>query len=245
MAQAGASRACSRQAVGSLTRTGVRSSMAAVERSSRVSEPRQARSRESLERVMQAGLDLLADEGWEGFTMAAACRRAGVSMAMMYRRFANRDAFLLALQDRWIAQLEDAQREFLGQHVDWKALDFKAALRLAIDGIVDSIAAEERLLRTWATHEALNDDGLARLARLARRNATWFVTGLMHHRSAITHRDPQQALEFCFRIVLDTSVRRANYGDEFATGTSVGDWRAFADRLEQVVTAFLTQQQRA
>ena len=188
---------------------------------------------------MRAGLELLGEEGWEGFTMAAACRRAGVSMGMLYRRFANRDAFLSAVQDRWIADLEEAQQAFVGRPVAWEELSFEEAVEVAVDGIVESIAADERLLRTWATHDALDDDGLARLAGVARRNAAWFVAGLMRHRSAIAHPRAERALELCFRLVLDMSVRRANYGDDFATGTSVGDWSVFAAELRSIVIAYL------
>ena len=67
--------------------------------------PQQERSRESLEKVMVAGLDVLENEGWEGFTMAVVARRAGVGKASIYRRFEDKEALLLALHARFGEEL--------------------------------------------------------------------------------------------------------------------------------------------
>ena len=52
--------------------------------------PLQRRSQESLERVLQAGFELLKEEGFEGFTLQTVSRRAGVSMGSIYCTIARR-----------------------------------------------------------------------------------------------------------------------------------------------------------
>ena len=47
-----------------------------------------------------AALELIAENGPRGFTLAEACRRAGVSVAAPYKHFADRDALLAALAER-------------------------------------------------------------------------------------------------------------------------------------------------
>lgn len=190
---------------------------------------------------MHAGLVVLAEDGWERFTMARACDLAGVSVGMLYRRFANRDAFVDALKDRWFAHLEAAQRVFLDTPVDWARMTFDEALSHAVGGLVGGIAAEERMLEVWALHAGLDPQSLARLSGIARRTSAWFVDGLMHHRGAIAHDPAEPAAELCVRMVTDMAVRRANYGDDFATGTTVGDWNAFTGVLTDVARAYLTQ----
>ncbi|MCX5281043.1 TetR/AcrR family transcriptional regulator [Streptomyces sp. NBC_00198] len=50
--------------------------------------------REALE---EAALTLVAERGPHGFTLAEACRRAGVSVSAPYKHFADRDALLASL----------------------------------------------------------------------------------------------------------------------------------------------------
>ncbi|MFI7446740.1 TetR/AcrR family transcriptional regulator [Nonomuraea sp. NPDC049714] len=45
----------------------------------------------------EAALALVAERGPHGFTLAEACRRAGVSVAAPYKHFADRDALLVSL----------------------------------------------------------------------------------------------------------------------------------------------------
>lgn len=47
--------------------------------------------------LLRAGLELVAESGPRGFTMAEAARRAGVSVAAPYKHFADREALLVAL----------------------------------------------------------------------------------------------------------------------------------------------------
>src|SRR5271154_3740476 len=55
----------------------------------------------------QAALELVAERGPEGFTLAEASRRAGVSVAAPFRHFQNKNALLAALALRGY----EAQRE--------------------------------------------------------------------------------------------------------------------------------------
>src|SRR4051812_9689247 len=67
--------------------------------------PRQKRTRDSLDRLMAAGLEVLAEDGWDAFTIAAVAKRAGVGTASIYRRFEDKDAFKLALHRSFSDQL--------------------------------------------------------------------------------------------------------------------------------------------
>jgi AcrR family transcriptional regulator len=49
------------------------------------------------EALILAGIELIAEKGFAGLSVAEAARRTGVSAAAPYRHFANRDAFLLAI----------------------------------------------------------------------------------------------------------------------------------------------------
>ncbi|MEM7025562.1 MAG: TetR/AcrR family transcriptional regulator [Pseudomonadota bacterium] len=62
------------------------------------------------EALLDAAHKLLGEKGVEGFTLADACRLAGVSTAAPYRHFSDRDAVLDALVSRGFQNLEAAMR---------------------------------------------------------------------------------------------------------------------------------------
>ncbi len=55
------------------------------------------------ERLISAGLDLLATEGWQGTSVRAVCARAKLTPRYFYESFSDRDALLLTVFDE-IAQ---------------------------------------------------------------------------------------------------------------------------------------------
>jgi AcrR family transcriptional regulator len=55
----------------------------------------------------QAALELVAERGPQGFSLAEASRRAGVSVAAPFRHFANKDALLAALALRSYTEQHD------------------------------------------------------------------------------------------------------------------------------------------
>jgi AcrR family transcriptional regulator len=59
--------------------------------------PRGARARE---RVLQAALEVLADQGLQGFTMEAVAAHAGASKATVYRHWTSRGRLLVDAMDR-------------------------------------------------------------------------------------------------------------------------------------------------
>src|SRR3954447_4925785 len=74
-----------------------------------VRPPQQRRSRESLERVLTAGERVLADNGYEGFTIGEVSRRAKVSVGSVYGRFDNKEALIHAIHARMMERLTPPQ----------------------------------------------------------------------------------------------------------------------------------------
>lgn len=59
------------------------------------------------ETLIAAAHDLISEHGVDGFTMADACRRAGVSTAAPYRHFADRDELIDAVCSRGFDELSE------------------------------------------------------------------------------------------------------------------------------------------
>jgi AcrR family transcriptional regulator len=56
------------------------------------------------EKLVEAGLELLGREGWQGTTVRAVCAEAGLTERYFYESFAGREELLLAVFDRVAAE---------------------------------------------------------------------------------------------------------------------------------------------
>jgi len=59
--------------------------------------PQQARSQQTLSRILDAAEAILAEKGWEDASVAEIARRAGSSVGAFYTRFPDKDTLLAAL----------------------------------------------------------------------------------------------------------------------------------------------------
>ena len=69
--------------------------------------PGQARSKETVDVILEASARILESEGLRGFNTNSIAAKAGVSVGSLYQYFPNKDAILLALIERF----EDATQE--------------------------------------------------------------------------------------------------------------------------------------
>lgn len=109
-------------------------------------QPKQARSTELVEAILEAAVQVLAREGAQRFTTARVAERAGVSIGSLYQYFPNKAAILFRLQsDEWrqtsdllrgiledtrrppLARLRDAVHAFIRSECD------EAEMRVALD----------------------------------------------------------------------------------------------------------------
>ncbi len=90
--------------------------------------PQQARSRERVERILDAAAELVVTGGVEALSTRAIAERAAVPVASLYQYFADKDEILLALVERDIADMD--------QQV---AADVAALAPLTIPAVVESV----------------------------------------------------------------------------------------------------------
>ncbi|TWG95373.1 TetR family transcriptional regulator [Nocardioides sp. J9] len=69
--------------------------------------PTQARSRERVERILDAAAELVVADGVEGLTTRSIAERAGLPVASLYQYFSDKEAVLLALCERDMAEMDD------------------------------------------------------------------------------------------------------------------------------------------
>lgn len=63
-------------------------------------EPRQARSRATVDAIVQAGAHILGSQGWAGFNTNEVAAAAGVSIGSLYQYFPDKQALVEAIRQR-------------------------------------------------------------------------------------------------------------------------------------------------
>jgi len=69
--------------------------------------PAQARSRERVERILDAAARLVVSNGVDGLTTRSIAETAGLPVASLYQYFADKEAVLLAVCERDMAEMDD------------------------------------------------------------------------------------------------------------------------------------------
>jgi AcrR family transcriptional regulator len=94
--------------------------------------PRQARSRATVSFVLDAAAQVFAERGYAATTNEIA-ERAGVSIGSLYQYFADKDALLVALAERHLAEAQEHLQSVLAD----APTDRDALVRRVIEVVVD------------------------------------------------------------------------------------------------------------
>ncbi|WP_245598880.1 TetR family transcriptional regulator [Halotalea alkalilenta] len=147
-------------------------------------QPKQARSTELVAAILQAAVQVLAEEGATRFTTARVAEKAGVSIGSVYQYFPNKAAILFQLQaDEW-RRTSDMLRDIL-EDAGTPALD---RLRALVHAFIHS-ECDEAKIRVALNDAAplYRDAPEARQARAsADRALERFMEELLPNVSAVT-----------------------------------------------------------
>jgi AcrR family transcriptional regulator len=110
-------------------------------------EPRQARSKATVEAIVQAGARVLGDQGWAGFTTNKVAEVAGVSIGSLYQYFPDKLSLIEAVRSH---HFEDVLR------VIRKAMDREKPMRQFAEALVDGMI--DAHLEHPALHRVMLDE---------------------------------------------------------------------------------------
>lgn len=202
----------------------------AVTRTAR-NQPRQARSRATVEVILDAMIRIFEQEGSEAATTARVAEVAGVSVGTLYQYFANRDAILDALQDR---EFERATAMMKGVLENPSGASNRDLARLVVEELL-------RLYRSAPTlHRVLVVEGLRvtpaeRVQAFDGRIVGVIKAFLVHAGSRIRRKDRDAAA-----FVVYQSVRASMLAYLIEAPAGV-DERALVDELTDLIVRYLSE----
>ena len=204
-----------------------------------VRPPKQRRSREAWNRVLDAGVAILEDGGYDAFTIAAVCERASVAPTAIYARTTSKDALFLAVYEHGVGRLRDEQDTFADDH-RWTGLAPAALVRTAVAEMIGISLRHQRFLRAVVLISAAHPEVRRRGSRYSQELGEGFARVVLRARDAVRHEDPEAAVRSCFGTVFAASIIRVAYGPGFATAVPVEDDAFIADQGETAVRYLLT-----
>jgi AcrR family transcriptional regulator len=101
-------------------------------------QPRQARGQRRIDELLDAADRVFADVGYEAATTNAIAREAGASVGSLYQFFPDKEALLLALANRYLAQLRDIHERVFTEETA------RLPLSALYDRVVETLAAFSR-----------------------------------------------------------------------------------------------------
>ena len=214
---------CQEQAAGGITNTNIR-------------PPLQKRSREAWTRVLDAGVELLAERGYEGFTISAMCEAASVAPRFIYDRVDGKDDLFLAVYEHGLGRVRAGQFN-MQPETRWIGLAPDPLVRAAIQVVGARFRENAPFLRAVVLLSST-------VAEVAKRGATYraefedqFVELLTRITREIKHEDPIAALRYCFDTAFAAWVVRVAYGAEFSSLEL--DDEEFDQHLQELAVRYL------
>ena len=191
-----------------------------------VREPKQARSREAWERVLDVGLKLLEEGGVGALTITEVCRRSGINPPSLYARVDGKAGLFAAVYERGMIRVQETEESAFaglprpGAPVTAQASD-------AADAVADVFATHASFLRPVIGQAEADPHLLERGALESRR--------LLGRVASAICLDHGVAWEIAQTIYAECVVRTM-YGAEFFNDTPETE-SAFRARLARTAAA--------
>jgi AcrR family transcriptional regulator len=187
--------------------------------------------------VLDAGVAILEDGGYDAFTIAALCDRAAVAPTAIYARTSSKDALFLAVYEHGMARVRAGQAVF-AEADRWSGLSPADLVRRAVTETVGISLRHQRFLGAVVLLSAVHQEVRVRGDRYARALGDEFTGVVLPASDAFAHRDPEAAVRACFGTVFAATIIRVAYGAGFATAVPIDD-DAFAERLGEIAVRYL------
>lgn len=206
-----------------------------AQQSATVRPPRQRRSRESYERVLEAARRLLEENGFDGFTVSEVAARSGVSVGAIYERFGSKESLLRVVHAGVMESLSAAQTAILAEVAGAEPAEVIAQ---AVAAIAREPIEHRAILRAFMHLGAVDPEIAERGSQASIALGRAFKAVVLAQRKAIVHPDPDLAVDVGFRMVYCTVARQVMYGPAFESDLAI-TWDRLLEELSAACVAYL------
>lgn len=199
--------------------------------------PKQGRSRQSFERIIEATIALCRERPYDQITLAEICQRAGVSTGALYGRVTGKDELLRAVQaqflDRLGEQFSDESARIAGQ-----ARGLAEVVPAVVASLGKLLKENASVLRSFMLQSAA-DEMIATTGRKAAFDNHAKFSRLLHAcRAEILHPDPERAIEAAMLLIYAAQARFLGLDSVGGRGEG-SSWDDLLEDLGDMMLAYL------
>ena len=178
--------------------------------------PRQRRTRAQWGRILDAGLSLLEERGYDGFTIPALCDLAGVPPRALYARADSKDALFLAVYEHGMQRVLADQAVFLDSDI-WAGSDRHHLVSQAVRTVARIFCDHSPFLRAVVLISGAHPE-VARRGKAYRLELGQLFSSVLEPVDEVsTHPAPTSARAFAFSVVFSALVVGTAYGPGFGS----------------------------
>ena len=198
-----------------------------------VNGPKQARSEETLRRLLSAAEELITEKGHRAVSIPEIARRADSSVGGFYARFRDKNELLRALEERHFLELNE-RVERLADPVRWAGADTADIVEAGVAELV-AITRERRPIIAAFLANALEDPVLLEGGLRFRRSVEERLSALfLTRRDEMSHPDPALAIELAIQTAFAIMQQHVLIEETRAQGRALSD-----DELRRELTTLV------
>jgi len=208
-----------------------------TESTSYIREPKQTRSKASLERLLKSASELLAEKGYAEFTLQEVSARAQVSIGSIYNRFKSKDDLIRQVQKNELNALEIESAVLITQ-IRRRNLKLRQRVPVVIREYANLLARYQGILKPLMEISAVDKVVEAYGKEHAAQNINDFIMLLLECKDEIVQPDAASAVSFSFKYLYAALARFLGLGILDAV-SGEGDWNELIDNLSKITLHFL------
>lgn len=186
--------------------------MANVARLSTVSGPKQARSEQTLRRLLDAAETLIVEKGHRAVSIEEIARRADSSVGGFYARFRDKNELLRALEERFFRE-QRARLERLTRPESWGNAGVPEIVRGCMAELVAVFRQRRALIRAFVARAVHDVEFRGEAQRFEREVADRVSALLLSRPGAIGHPRPALGVPIAIAIVFGAMTAGVLFGD--------------------------------
>ena len=166
-----------------------------------VPEPSQARSKAALDRFLEAGEKLLAENRFEEAGVAVIAQEARSSVGSFYRLLTDKETLLLLLLHRFLNQVDDVIEETL-EPTQWQDKTVTDIADTFIKALADLYKDHAGALRAVILRSSKDKAFRSKVHEFNSFISTKMEKLLRQHKSVLNHPKPERAIKSIAHIIL-------------------------------------------
>ena len=199
-----------------------------------VARPKQARSAETLYRILDAAESLIEEKGLADASIPEIVRRAGSSVGGFYARFRDKNELLRALEERFFDELR-VRLDEISRPERWGDAAIPEIVRPCVQELVDTFRGRQALIAAFMARAPVDPEFMEDGQRFRRDVSRRFCDLLLTRRDAIRHPDPELGIDLGVQLAFGLMHQMVVFGEIRAGGRRLTD----ADLVDELTRNFL------